>query len=107
MRAEQRKHGRRQLELPTWVENGGHLIEYRLVNISIKGARLELCRHTEALPNDQFILYLTVDRKVKRYCQVAWKGSNSIGVRFVDKSEWDAPQCIPHPNVTQAAILEA
>jgi hypothetical protein len=37
---------------------------------------------------DKFILLLTVDGKVARTCEVAWRSDKEIGLRFLGKASW-------------------
>jgi hypothetical protein len=54
----------------------------RLRNISVTGALLELAGETE-LPTS-FLLSLSKNGEVVRRCNVVWRLSTAVGVRFED-----------------------
>ena len=83
MTKDQRKALRRQVEAPgfLYAQDGSPLGECRMRDVSAGGARLSHSIANE-LP-DQFLLSLSKNGHVVRRCQIAWRGKNQIGVRFL------------------------
>jgi hypothetical protein len=83
MTKDQRKAPRRQIDAIgfLYTRDGRPLGECRMKDISAGGAKLA---HSIAgeLP-DQFLLSLSKNGTVRRQCQVAWRGENQMGVRFL------------------------
>jgi hypothetical protein len=70
-------------------------------DLSTGGARLSAA-HTEALPAG-FVLYLTKDRTLRRYCRVVWRKGAQVGVQFVPESEMNAAGVLHQTNIAAAA----
>ena len=83
MHPEARKNTRR------YVRNGARMIALNgsaleacvVIDISGTGARLAV-NATDALP-DNFMLLLSHDGELRRYCAVAWRAEDSVGVQFL------------------------
>jgi hypothetical protein len=106
MRTDGREGVRRQLGYPVWIETEDkQLLERRLSNISEAGARIDF-RSIAAAPPDQFVLRLTPNGSLRRYCRIVWKEEKSIGIQFIDKVKCAASQSRPHADNTQTVIVE-
>jgi hypothetical protein len=83
MTKDQRKALRRQVEAPGYIytRDGRPLGECRMKDVSAGGAKLS---HSIAdkLP-DQFLLSLSKNGNVLRRCEIAWRGKDHLGVRFL------------------------
>ncbi len=71
-----RVHNRRKISRLRVVAGGS--IQCELLDISLSGARLSCTRE---LP-DTFYLMLKPD--LKRWCQVVWRHSSQVGVKFIE-----------------------
>jgi hypothetical protein len=81
MKNDKRKIRRRPMRYTAWLALGpGEKIGCRLSDISEGGARIDV-EDTSKLP-DQFILMLSVNGRAHRACQVVWRNSNQLGVKF-------------------------
>jgi hypothetical protein len=60
--------------------DGGSVIDCTVRNTSVSGACLDV-PSLAGLPNE---FDLVVGLQARRHCRVAWKGTNRIGVQFLD-----------------------
>jgi PilZ domain-containing protein len=81
---ERRKSRRRAVQQPAILvgEDGVILGKCLLLDVSESGAKLKRSAQIATLPA-HFILVLSRDGQLRRYCQVAWQSGATIGVRFV------------------------
>jgi hypothetical protein len=61
--------------------DGGILTTCRILDISARGARLEMDA-LDTVPDD-FILLLSRDGRLRRQCLTVWRSETAIGVEFV------------------------
>lgn len=86
---EQRKHPRQDFCQPAWLRdrNGGSIGECALADISEGGARIAFVgKRDESEPPTlpkRFVLSLTEDNKVLRFCEQIWTAGHEMGVRFL------------------------
>jgi hypothetical protein len=80
---EQRRAPRRKVNAAGYLYTGRGqpLGECQMKDVSAGGARLAHSIATE-LP-DELLLSLAKHGTVRRRCQVAWRGKNQVGVRFI------------------------
>ncbi len=86
MPADQLKRSpRKSFERIAWIEQpaGSPLVNCVIDNISDTGAKL-LFKTAQSLP-DEFFLWFSADGRVARRCQVAWRSSRELGVRFTER----------------------
>ena len=78
---DKRKARRRPLRRSAWVALGPNdLHGCKLFDVSESGARIEV---EDATPiPDQFMLFLSKNGAARRACQVVWRNSNQLGVKF-------------------------
>jgi hypothetical protein len=78
---DKRKARRRPLRRSAWVALGPNdLHGCKLFDVSEAGARIEV---EDAAPiPDQFMLFLSKNGAARRACQVVWRNSNQLGVKF-------------------------
>lgn len=86
-RSELRKHPRKSFSHRATIVglDGSVKGACTLSDVSEAGARLILPAPPE-LP-DEFILVFSRNGPVRRKCSIAWRSSNTIGVRFVQQNE--------------------
>jgi hypothetical protein len=89
MSAEKRKNARKDMQLKGLIlgVDGAIVCQCMVVNISQTGAKL-LCKVPNGVP-DSFILLLSKNNGVRRVCDVMWRSSKTIGVRFLQQSAAD------------------
>lgn len=88
-----RKHRRRPMELPAWIETASEPLPCRLHNLSPEGAQISVSPDW-ALPA-RFVLRLTADGKLRRGCRLIWHKDDRIGVRFFALPEQKPELVIP------------
>ena len=73
---------RKDVRLPARIVdgNGSDVCQCMIVNISATGAKLILESPTKVA--DSFCIILSLNGKVRRNCEVAWRSGNAVGVRF-------------------------
>ena len=78
---DKRKARRRPLRRSAWVALGPNdLHGCKLFDVSEAGARIEV-EDTTPIP-DHFMLFLSNNGAARRPCQVVWRNSNQLGVKF-------------------------
>jgi hypothetical protein len=78
---DKRKSRRRPLRRSAWVALGPNdLHGCKLFDVSEAGARIEV-EDTTPIP-DHFMLFLSNNGAARRACQVVWRNSNQLGVKF-------------------------
>jgi hypothetical protein len=92
---DKRKARRRQMRRSAWVALGPNdLHDCKLFDVSEAGARIEV---EDATPiPDQFMLFLSRNGAARRACQVVWRNSNQLGVKF-EKHMAAAKRAAPTP----------
>jgi len=81
MNIDKRKVRRRPLRRSAWVALGpNNLHGCKLSDVSEAGAHIEV-QDAAPIPN-QFILFLSKSGAVRRVCQVVWRNSSQLGVKF-------------------------
>jgi hypothetical protein len=86
-RSELRKHPRKSFSHRATIVglDGSPIGVCTLFDVSETGARLIVPASTK-LP-DEFILVFSRNGQVRRQCSVAWRSSDTVGVRFVQQNE--------------------
>jgi hypothetical protein len=82
MLIDRRRHPRQRINRLAKVqaETGGLPRDCLITDISAEGARL----HVEGIDvPDQFLLWITGERDVRRECRVVWRLGHEVGVTFV------------------------
>ncbi len=79
-----RKSVRRPIKLSGVIsaENGSYIARTHTIDLSEHGAKLKLDR-VVALPV-HFQLSLSEKGDVRRLCELVWRSSTAVGVRFID-----------------------
>ena len=81
MNIDKRKTRRRPLRRSAWVALGPNdLHGCKLSDVSEAGARIEV-QDTTPIPN-RFMLFLSKNGAARRACQVVWRNSDQLGVKF-------------------------
>jgi hypothetical protein len=82
-RSELRRHARKSFSQQATIVSldGSPIGTCRLFDVSEAGARLIVPEPVEL--TDEFILVFSRYGPVRRQCCIAWRSSNTIGVRFV------------------------
>jgi hypothetical protein len=81
MKNDKRKSVRRSMHYTAWIARKGEPLEgCVLSDISDKGARLDV-ESVEKIP-DEFMLFLSNRGTPRRYCTVAWRTEDQVGVKF-------------------------
>jgi hypothetical protein len=96
---DKRKSRRRPLRHSAWLAFGPNDSHgCKLFDVSEVGARIEV---EDATPiPDQFMLLLSSNGAAHRACQVVWRNSNQLGVKFVKHLvAAAAPEPVPATNV--------
>ena len=96
---DKRKARRRPLRRSAWVALGPNdLHGCKLFDVSEAGARIEV-EDTTPIP-DHFMLFLSNNGAARRPCQVVWRNSNQLGVKFEKHLvAATAPETAPAMNV--------
>lgn len=97
MRSESRKSIRRRVGHFATIArpDGSEISACVLVDVSASGARLSVI--PGKVIAQEFVLILSPDGQVRRYCSVVWRSGTSIGVRFLSKpatnetKSWNIP----------------
>jgi hypothetical protein len=91
---DKRKARRRPLRRSAWVALGPNdLHGCKLFDVSEAGARIEV---EDATPiPDHFMLFLSNNGAARRACQVVWRNSNQLGVKFEKHLAAAAPDPAP------------
>lgn len=81
--SELRKHVRKSFSQQATIVSldGSPIATCRLFDVSEAGARLIVPAPGEL--TDEFILVFSKNGSVRRQCAIAWRSSDTIGVRFV------------------------
>ena len=66
--------------MPAWIEKEGLLERCELIDVSEKGARLNI-GDVYQLPN-HFKLHFAIEPKTCQHCTVIWRRDNQVGVEF-------------------------
>lgn len=90
MAYDKRKHPRQDFRQPATIhdKNGAALRDCALSDISEGGARIAILQRREdtdariSLP-PRFVLSLTPDNRVVRFCEQVWTAGHEVGVRFL------------------------
>jgi hypothetical protein len=94
MSREKRRYSRRQLDRAAWIRLGdGSTVLCMIRDISEGGARLT-GGGVHQVP-DRFVLSLSKDHKVSRWCRVVRRTDQELGVTFTVSGERDAPGDFP------------
>jgi hypothetical protein len=80
---ERRKHPRAEVDEAAYVSSGGASTRCRVLNISTKGAAIDV--PNAAYIPDRFQLMTEKDRVIRK-CRVVWIQQNRIGVAFEQES---------------------
>jgi hypothetical protein len=97
--AEKRRSRRRALHFPAWVSlETGELIPCRIGDVADRGARLTFGDDADpaAIP-DAFVLLFSPGGQPRRFCHVAWREDDQIGVKFVQPDRTRAAKPKPTP----------
>lgn len=82
-----RHHDRKKTRVPAWISYGESStpIPCVLWDVSEGGARITAA-HSNILP-DAFVLILNRRTNAHRFCQVVWRRSPHLGIKFVEPTE--------------------
>ena len=82
---QRREHIRKSMSYRARIvaDDGTWMYPCEIFDVSVGGARLAIyCPAQTPLP-EQFLLRLSEISQTSRYCELAWRQGNEIGVRFV------------------------
>jgi hypothetical protein len=82
---QRREHVRKSMSYRARIvaDDGTWMYPCEIFDVSVGGARLAIyCPPQAPLPH-QFLLQLSEINQTSRYCELAWRQGNEIGVRFV------------------------
>jgi hypothetical protein len=91
-----RHHDRKKTRVPAWISYGESStpIPCVLWDVSEGGARITAA-HSNILP-DAFVLILNRRTNAHRFCQVVWRRSPHLGIKFVEPTE---ARVVPRPRL--------
>jgi hypothetical protein len=86
-----RKYVRRDVDYACWIGAGdaSTLVQASVQNISEGGAKV-VCRAQVEIP-ETVDLYMTQDGRVGRRCKVVWRSDDALGLMFISKATFEAP----------------
>ncbi|NWG25599.1 MAG: PilZ domain-containing protein [Pseudorhodoplanes sp.] len=90
MRKDQRRHRRRSLNYPAWIQQrGGKRLRCLVADVSETGARLRISAPDSA--DEEFTLRLSPAPNGTRPCRVVWRSGSMMGVQFVTAAQRGTP----------------
>lgn len=94
---QRREHVRKSLSYYARIiaDDGSWDFPCEIFDISAGGARLAIYCPPQTALSETFFLQLSQIRQTRRYCRIAWRQGNELGVRFV-------PDPFPAPSTDKA-----
>ena len=75
-----RRHRRKRVLYPAWLERRGSLLPCTVVNVANKGA--QLCITEDMVLPSRFALWFTKEGDLVRQCRLIWRKGDRVGVTF-------------------------
>ena len=96
---QRREHVRRSLSYAARIvaDDASWIYPCEIFDVSTGGAKLAIYCPPQTPLADQFFLQLSEISRANRYCEVAWRQGNEIGVRFIR-----APHPVPDTSALAA-----